>query len=249
VRVFATSDLHLDYEENARWLSSISTAEYRNDLLILAGDISDSFELLAWCLRSLAVRFRRVLYVPGNHDLWVIRDKHRHTSLQKFQEICALAGDCDVSTEPFHIGRLSIVPLLAWYDYSFCSPTKGLDEVWMDYRACVWPSNLDAHEITKYFIRRNEQALKTRNHSIISFSHFVPRIDLLTWGRRLFYPVMGTALLEQQIRCLGPSIHIYGHSHINQHRAIGGISYINNAFGYPSETLISAKRLLCIHEI
>jgi hypothetical protein len=28
-----------------------------------------------------------------------------------------------------------------------------------------------------------------------------------------------------------------------------GILYLNNAFGYPDETRIAAKRLVCIHEI
>jgi predicted phosphodiesterase len=53
--------------------------------------------------------------------------------------------------------------------------------------------------------------------------------------------------LEQQIRLLRSDIHVYGHSHVNRRIEIGGITYINNAFGYPSETRIAAKRLLCIH--
>jgi hypothetical protein len=43
-------------------------------------------------------------------------------------------------------------------------------------------------------------------------------------------------------------MHVYGHSHINRRVEIDGVSYINNAFGYPSETAITSKRLLCIHE-
>jgi len=29
---------------------------------------------------------------------------------------------------------------------------------------------------------------------------------------------------------------------------IDGVSYINNAFGYPNETLVALKRLVCIYE-
>jgi hypothetical protein len=29
---------------------------------------------------------------------------------------------------------------------------------------------------------------------------------------------------------------------------IDGVTYINNAFGYPNETAITAKRLMCIHQ-
>lgn len=44
-------------------------------------------------------------------------------------------------------------------------------------------------------------------------------------------------------------MHVYGHSHINRRARIDGVTYINNAFGYPGEGGISAKQLLCIDEI
>ena len=74
MRIFALSDIHVDYEMNARWLADLSIGEYRQDVLILAGDISDSLERIDWALSTLTARFRRVMYVPGNHELWVIRD-------------------------------------------------------------------------------------------------------------------------------------------------------------------------------
>jgi predicted phosphodiesterase len=59
---------------------------------------------------------------------------------------------------------------------------------------------------------------------------------------------MGADILERQLRRLGASIHVYGHSHLNRRVTLAGVEYINNAFGYPSETRIAAKRLLCIHD-
>jgi hypothetical protein len=40
---------------------------------------------------------------------------------------------------------------------------------------------------------------------------------------------------------------VYGHSHVNRDVAIDGVTYINNAFGYPRETRITAKALRCVH--
>ena len=49
MRLFATSDLHTDYRENFRWLQELSDTEYRDDVLIVAGDVSDRMErYLAW---------------------------------------------------------------------------------------------------------------------------------------------------------------------------------------------------------
>ncbi|MFC0694346.1 metallophosphoesterase [Paraburkholderia humisilvae] len=46
-----------------------------NDVLILAGDISDSLAVVTECFTALTQRFSKVIYVPGNHELWVRRDR------------------------------------------------------------------------------------------------------------------------------------------------------------------------------
>ena len=40
------------------------------DWLILAGDVGESEEHLRFALGLLAARFARLLWVPGNHDLY-----------------------------------------------------------------------------------------------------------------------------------------------------------------------------------
>jgi hypothetical protein len=98
----------------------------------------------------------------------------------------------------------------------------------------------------------NQPLSRPVNNTVISFSHFLPRIDVMPDfippQHRILYPVLGTDSLEQQIRQIRSDIHVYGHSHVNRKIKIDGITYINNAYGYPSETRISAKRLLSIYE-
>jgi len=64
---------------------------------------------------------------------------------------------------------------------------------------------------------------------------------------RVLYPVLGSALIDKQIRQLRSKIHVYGHSHMNRNVDIDGVTYINNAFGYPDEVRITTKKLLCIY--
>ena len=71
---------------------------------------------------------------------------------------------------------------------------------------------------------------------------FIPK------AQRVLYPVLGSVQLEGQLRRLNPDIHVYGHSHVNRQVETDGVSYINNAFGYPRETWTTSKQLLCIHE-
>lgn len=251
-RVFAISDLHLDYAVNAQWLHDLSLSDYQHDILILAGDISDSPRLLDMCFQELVRRFHRVLFVPGNHDIWVLRFDKECNSLEKWQRTRQMAGQHGVLLEPWSEGGLTIVPLLSWYDFSFGQPDEQLQQVWMDFHACKWPDGFDQQRITEYFLAHNEAHLDLRNQTVISFSHFMPRIDIMPEQvpklRRFIYPVLGSSALEKQIRRLQPQIHVYGHSHLNRHLQIDKITYINNAFAYPSETRIAAKKLVCIYQ-
>ncbi|HEX8617963.1 MAG TPA: metallophosphoesterase [Thermoanaerobaculia bacterium] len=252
MRVFALSDIHIDYDANAKWVGNLSLSEYQDDVLILAGDVTDTLRLLDWCLREFARRFKQVLFVPGNHDLWVIRDDRGKNSLQKFEEVCAAVESSGASMQPFRARGVSILPLLSWYDYSFGEPTAELRAMWMDFRACRWPSALKERDIAPHFAALNETRVSPPADKIITYSHFLPRIDVMpafiSCAGKMLYPILGSDLLDRQVRSLNADIHVYGHSHVNRHVTIDGVTYINNAFGYPSETMIAAKRLKCIYE-
>lgn len=252
MKIFAISDIHIDFRPNRRWLHELSLADYRDDILILAGDVSDRLPLLIEGFEALKRRFREVLFVPGNHDLWVRRERGVN-SLERFQQLQQIAQDYGIHTQPWHKGEVSIIPLLGWYDYSFGPPSEELQRIWADYSACKWPDSYDDRTITAYFVTMNEAVLSIRNQTVISFSHFLPRIDVMPGfipaRRKMLYPIFGSALLEQQIRMLNPRIHIYGHSHLNRQVVKGKIRYVNNAYGYPSEGHITAKQLLQVLEV
>lgn len=251
MKVYAVSDIHVDHHASKQWLLGLSALDYQNDILIVPGDLTDDLQLLAQCFRSLSSKFNKVMFVPGNHELWVIRDKIK-TSFQKFEKILEISADYGISTDIHQQGQLSIVPLFSWYDFSFGKPCTKLKNIWSDFRTCAWPDGYTEPDITDFFINKNIDKLNTTNHVLISFSHFLPRIDLMPSyihpSQRYLYPVLGSTLLGEQVRTLNPNIHIYGHSHVNQQIEIEGVHYINNAFGYPSETRITSKQLLCIYE-
>jgi len=250
MRVFAISDIHVDYEKNRQWVAELSSSDYHDDVLVLAGDISDSLSRLAWTLTAMARRFKNVLFVPGNHELWVIRDDKRMTSLAKFDRVRMVVEESGCSMKSLASRSVRIVPLLGWYDYSFGEPSDELRDIWMDYRACRWPGCMNEDQIAAHFAARNEIRCDSSNTTTITFSHFLPRVDVMsTWVPKVLYPVLGSARLEHELRLLQATVHIYGHSHINHCVRIDGVTYVNNALGYPQETRFSSKRLLCVLEI
>lgn len=258
MRVFALSDIHIDYSGNQDWVADLSQSDYQNDVLILAGDVSDHSDKLAWCLKTMVARFKQVLFVPGNHDLWVLRDAAwRHgaahgslgNSLDKFTRMRQMVQDCGASMQTWRSGDLCIVPLLGWYDYSFGEPGQMLLDAWMDFRACRWPDGWSEHQICQHFLAANlPLPTLNANERVLTFSHFLPRIDVMPGfippDKRALYPVLGSSLIDLQVRQLNSKLHVYGHSHVNRQVQIDGIVYVNNAFGYPNETRITAKQLL-----
>ena len=247
-RVFAISDLHVDHAENARWVAQLSTWDYRQDALICAGDIGHQLNDVAGTLNALRERFRFVVYVPGNHELWV-RPDNGTDSLRKFAAVQQLASDCGVHVGPLHLDRVSLVPVLGWYDYSFGTPSEELLERWADYQMCSWPETFDQAMITRHFLAANEAFTPQEGCQVITFSHFVPRTDLLpAFGDavNLLRPVLGSNAIDAYIRKLHSSVHIYGHYHVNRRTHLDGVLYINNALGYPREHKISAKQLVCV---
>ncbi len=251
MRVHAISDIHVDYPDNLAWLQRLSASDYQADILVLAGDVSDDMGLLEDTLQILLGKFHRVCFVPGNHELWVTRCTF-NCSLEKFAAIRSLCRSLGVRVDRYRHGQVSLVPLYGWYDYSFANPGRHLRRGWRDYRACRWPDGLSgSKEVNRHFLEYNLEVLNESNQTVISYSHFVPRIDLMSsripLRKRYIYPVLGSRGLGEQVAQLKPDIHIYGHSHVNQSRYLDGTRYINNAYGYPSETRISNKQLCCVY--
>ncbi len=251
MRIFAISDLHVDYDENATWVGSLSLSDFQHDALIVAGDISDVQEKFSWCIEALTSRFKTVMFVPGNHDVWVIREKNPANSLDKFHAVLDRAKQCGAHTSPFDVGPVTLIPLFAWYDHSFAARVSDLEQRWTDCHACRWPNGMTDEHINHYFLAMNDHAPR-KTEEVISFSHFVPRIDVMPaaipTSMRWLYSVLGSALIDKQIRQLGARMHVYGHSHVNRRVVIDGVTYINNAFGYPHERHITSKKFVCIRE-
>lgn len=251
VKIWTISDLHVDYSENFHWVTQLSAYDHTSDLLIIAGDITDVPTLFDRTLRELTGKFHSVLFLPGNHDLWTQRQAGG-SSFEKFHQTLQRAVDFGAFTEPIKRGATWFVPLHGWYDYSFGEPSDELTKIWNDFRMCKWPEGMEPKAITDYFSALNTPHLSLAGEQILTFSHFLPRTDLIPGfvpkKVKALFPVMGTTVLEAQIRILRPGIHIYGHSHFNRDVVHNGIRYINNAFGYPHETRISDKRLRCLGE-
>ena len=238
MRLFATSDLHTDYRENFRWLAEISDSDYRDDALIVAGDISDRLEIIRGTLELLRGKFRHLLFTPGNHELWVRGAEY--DSIEKLQRVLELCGELEVSTSPVRFADFWVVPLYSWYDGVFdpeLTSERTARQAWADFHFCTWPA--DIGPLPDYFLRLNEPHLKTYDAPVVTFSHFLPRAELLPPKEYLRIDWLGSvsvcAALDSQIRKVESLVHVCGHTHTRVDKVIDGVHYLQNAVRYPKE--------------
>ncbi len=265
MRIFLISDVHVDFSENAKWLTQISDTDFKQDALILAGDVAHHFKKLQETLLRIDTKFKDIFFVPGNHDLW-IHNSDWPDSIEKFLAIQHWCSEIGIHMNPKKLGAedpnpVWIVPLLSWYSDFGDGPDSLFIEkpgedpesrMWSDRYYIKWPSKNNGFKASAYFSSLNENDLQKEYDSpVISFSHFLPRQETI-FGESMkpdpekvrkydrnpkfnFSRVAGSALIEKQIRNLDSIIHAYGHQHINRDREIESIWYVSHCLGYPKE--------------
>ena len=141
--------------------------------------------------------FREVFFVPGNHDLW-LRDSTYANSLDKFYGLLERCKELGIYTGPRSLenGGPRIVPLHSWYlgphegAGSLYVAKQGEDPdlgMWADKRAVRWPLFEGHATPAEFFLSLNDVRAADAGHTpVISFSHFLPRPELMFWTEAEF---------------------------------------------------------------
>ncbi len=239
MRIFAISDLHTDFEANWQELLQCSRTLYTEDILIVAGDISNRMEVIAKTLNHLNSVFKAVCFTPGNHELWSKRESK--TSVSKLKEILQFCDSNGIYTKPHKFNGVWVVPMFSWYQTKDLSEAISKDEMlllWADLYFCVW--NEIEGCVSDYMTNLNKKAISNiSGDCVITFSHFLPRKDLLPDMNRIRFKALEYVSvcpqLLPQLQSIGSKIHIFGHTHIHCDVMIDNIRFVQNSFGYPRE--------------
>ena len=124
-RLLATSDLHVNRSENESLVQDLHPT-HPGDWLIVAGDVGDRVATTTWALGILAERFARVIWVPGNHELWTPPgDEVDLVGPARYDHLVKAARDLGVLTpeDPWPVwdgagGPVLVCPMFLLYDYS-----------------------------------------------------------------------------------------------------------------------------------
>lgn len=133
MRLLAISDLHLSSPSNSEALAALPP--FPDDWLIVAGDLAEHPDRLLEALAFLVGRFARVIWTPGNHDLWTVaragpRGDAKYQALAAAaQALGVITPEDDYPTWPGPGGPCVIAPMFLLYDLSFRPDDVPLDQV------------------------------------------------------------------------------------------------------------------------
>ncbi|MBH5333562.1 metallophosphoesterase [Streptomyces pactum] len=127
--LLAISDLHVAYEENRAIVERLRPGS-DEDWVIVAGDVGEVFADIEWALGLLSQRFAKVIWVPGNHELWTHpKDPLELRGVARYERLVEMCRAKGIVTpeDPYPVwegkgGPLTIAPLFLLYDYTFRLP-------------------------------------------------------------------------------------------------------------------------------
>jgi predicted phosphodiesterase len=252
-RVLAISDLHLDHPENLRAFRALPP--HPEDWLLLAGDIGPREEDLQTALEVVAPRFRRVVWTPGNHDLWTLPgEKDKRVGEEKYHRLVSICRAHGVLTpeDPYaviHREQRSYVvaPVFVLYDYSFRPASVPLEQ------AVAWAGQEDILCTDEYLLHPDpypsrsrwcearcqltEERLSSipREHRVILINHFPLREDLVRIRIPRFRIWCGTRRTEQWHTRYNVAVVVTGHLHVRATDVIDSVRFEEVSLGYPRQ--------------
>jgi len=251
-RLFALSDLHLHHAANRETVARI--APHPGDWLVLAGDLSERDEELHWLFDTLGPRFARLIWVPGNHELWTLRDQPLRGAA-RYDALVALCREHGVLTPEDPYPRWPgegpptvLCPLFLLYDYSFAP--AGLDPdaavAWAREGGivCVDEARLhpDPYPSRQAWCAARIALTQARLDALpsdvqtILVNHFPLRLDLCRLFRiPRFTPWCGTVVTEDWHRRYRARLVISGHLHMRATDWRDGVRFEEVSLGYPRQ--------------
>jgi len=254
MKLYAISDLHLGHKINRQALEALPP--HPEDWLILVGDIGETIEQLQYALSLLTKRFARLLWVPGNHDLWTTRDTEdqKLRGEEKYQKLVATCREYGVLTPedpyirwPGEETPTLLVPLFLLYDYSFRPDTVPEEQ------AVAWAAETKVVCSDEYYLHPDpyasraawcaarcfysEQRLREEvpaGAQLVLINHFPLRESLVRLRRIPRFSLWcGTRRTDDWHTRFTVSTVVYGHLHMRATDYQDAVRFEEVSLGYP----------------
>lgn len=250
MKLLAISDLHVRHAANRHAVEALTPRP--DDWLIVAGDVGETIQQVRWVLGFLRQRFARLVWVPGNHELWSppgdpLRGVARYLALV---DVARQAG-ADTPEDPPPLyqgdgGPALVVPLFLLYDYTFrpddVAPERAVAWATASGVLCADERVLDPspHPTRAAWcaerLRVSEERLDAlpRDPPKVLVGHFPFRQDMVRLPRiPRFVPWCGTRATEGWHRRWNCRVVVHGHLHLRATDWRDGVRFEEVSLGYP----------------
>ena len=248
MRLLAISDLHVGQAENRRFVREL--AAQPSDWLILAGDLGETENDLRFVFETLAPRFARLVWVPGNHELWTVERAGGLRGEERYLRLVEVCRSYGVLTpeDPYPLWpgegpKIVIAPLFLLYDYSF-RPDDVVDPLaWAAEDGLVCTDEYVLHPDpystrddwcrARCLLTEERLAALPDDVGTILVNHFPLRREH-AWLPRVprFSIWCGTRATEDWHRRFRARAVVFGHLHIRQERVVDGVRFHEVSLGY-----------------
>lgn len=236
MRIQFASDLHLEFQENLKFIQN-GAFKVTGDILILAGDIYYLDEkLLRKCdfIKWASDNYEQTLLIPGNHEYY------RHSDIAERGNVWKLSIYSNVAYFQNQIVRIYDTDIILSTLWSYIHPEneKAVFNSINDFRLISYEGGVfypeyfnNEHKKCLSFIKQKVRESSAKN--IVFVTHHVPT-------HKAVAPQHNSSKLNDAFVCeLSDFIFespidywIYGHSHTNIDIEIGKTKVISNQLGY-----------------
>ncbi|MER0449182.1 metallophosphoesterase [Streptomyces sp. Edi4] len=255
-QLLAISDLHIGYAENRALVEKLAPGS-DDDWLLVAGDVAEKVPDIHWALSTLASRFRKVVWAPGNHELWTHpKDDITLRGTARYAHLVQMCRDLGVLTpeDPYPVwdgpgGPVAVAPLFLLYDYSFLpagrtTKAEGLEYAYGTGVVCndeylLHPDPYPSREAwCRARVEETERRLKALPDDLptVLVNHYPLHrhpTDVLWYPE--FAMWCGTRLTDDWHRRFRVAAMVYGHLHIPRTTWHEGVRFEEVSLGYPRE--------------
>ncbi|MPZ82743.1 MAG: metallophosphoesterase [Actinophytocola sp.] len=252
--LYAVSDLHVSYAENREVVRGLRAAS-DTDWLLVAGDVAERFASVEWALGTLREKFAKVIWVPGNHELWTPPDDPvTLRGVARYDALVEMARRLDVVTpeDPYPVWTagaepVTIVPLFLLYDYTFrpdgcATKEEGLAYAHQTGVVCTdeYMLHPDPYPTRDEWSRARVKTTEARLAEITTPTVLVNHYPLVREPTRVLrYPEFaqwcGTEATADWHTRFDAAAMVYGHLHIPRTTEYDGVRFDEVSLGYPRE--------------
>ncbi len=234
MRIQYCSDLHLEFEQNSRWMIR-NPLKVKGDILILAGDVTplhDEF-LNDPFFNFISDNYKEVFWVPGNHEYYY-KDISEFSNAFNFK----IRNNVHVvNNSAIDVDNVHFIFSTLW---SQISPQneKTIEQAVSDFD-CISKQNkkLKARDFNAMHDSSVEfifESLKTKTAKTVVVTHHLPSLECNSKEHKAS-PINEAFSVElsHKISQSNANFWIYGHSHFNQKPIyIGNTVLLTNQLGY-----------------